>query len=409
MMQTREMIAKLLTSAVLSLSLLASTLLIAAPHQSPNSSHALDQQIEATLNSLAIGNLSEARVLSRQMSRTFPRYKLAHLLSAELEATAAFQDVRAAGFSPMNQALIDLLLEAQARLQASRATHSDRHANPNSHDLPETVIQMGKDVGSLLIVDLEHSSINHVVGSDSAPTIVRQHYVGSGRGGYGKRVEGDGKTPLGIYTITGKRRDSSLPDLYGSGALTLDYPNALDRHLGRTGYGIWLHGVPHALRSRAPRSSQGCVTMSNDHMLSLMHQINPADTLVVLTSHLRYNTEDERKTKKTEFRALFSRFQDAQASEDGQELQAMYSDKRYKRRVRLSESLRSQLALVHPASISIFQNPALPDNGTESADRHLVMRGRYGSENEQQFSLYWEQTEDDNWRIVTEHWKGPAS
>ena len=104
MMQTREMIAKLLTSAVFSLSLLASTLLIAAPHQSPNSSHDLDQQIEATMKSLASGNISETRVLSQQMSRTFPRYKLAHLLSAELEATAAFQDVRAAGFSWENMA-----------------------------------------------------------------------------------------------------------------------------------------------------------------------------------------------------------------------------------------------------------------------------------------------------------------
>lgn len=409
MMSTREMIAKQLTQFLFLLFLGTANSLIAAPHQSPKSSHALDQQIDATLNSLATGNLPEARVLARQMSHTFPRYQLAHLLSAELEATAAFQDVRAAGFTPMNQALIDLLLEAQARLQASKSTHSERHANPNTHDLPDTVIQMGKDVGSLLIVDLEHSSINHVVGSDNAPTIVRQHYVGSGRGGYGKRIEGDGKTPLGIYSITGKRRDSSLPDLYGSGALTLDYPNALDRHLGRTGYGIWIHGVPHALRSRAPRSSQGCVTMSNDHMLSLMHQINPADTLVVLSSHLRYTSPQERKTKQTEFRALFSRFQNAQNSDDDQQLEDLYSDRRYQRRMQLSESQKIQLALIHPASISIFRNPSLPENGNDNAEHHLVMRGRFGSENEQQFSLYWEQTKEGNWRIITEHWRGPAS
>ena len=140
-----------------------------------------------------------------------------------------------------------------------------------------------------------------------------------------------------------------------------------------------------------------------------MHQINPADTLVVLTSHLRYNGLQERKTKQSEFRALFSRFQDAQLAKDDRNLQDLYSDRQYKRRMRLSDSQKGLLALVHPANISIFQNPALPDNINDSVERHLVMRGRFGTENEQQFTLYWEQTKDDNWRIVTEHWRGPAS
>jgi len=256
---------------------------------------------------------------------------------------------------------------------------------------------MGYDIESLLIVDLEHSIINHVIGSDETPTVVKQHYIGSGKGGYGKRVEGDNKTPLGIYTITGKRRDATLPDLYGSGALTLDYPNPLDRHLGRTGYGIWIHGVPHAQSSRAPRSSEGCVTMSNDHMLSLMHQVNPADTLVVLTSHLQYNTDHQRQAKQAEFRQLFSQYQEAQSAEEEYALNALYSARGFKKHRTLSDLQKEQLALVHPASISIFQNPSLSSQGSESAHQYLVMRGRYGNENEQQFSLY------------SESWKGPTS
>jgi len=92
-----------------------------------------DRQIEETLSSLASGNLAQARVLARQMSRRFPRYALAHLLTAELEATAAFQDVRAAGFTPMNQTLIDLLLEAQTRLLASKTSDSTAFATGYGH------------------------------------------------------------------------------------------------------------------------------------------------------------------------------------------------------------------------------------------------------------------------------------
>ena len=260
----------------------------AAPHQSRDSSVAMDNQIAATLDSLAYGNLSEARVLARQLSKQFPKFALGHLLSAELEATAAFQDVRASNLAPMNQRLIDLLLEAQSRLKAARTqrTSIDQNTSSTLSVLPSSVIQMGTDLESLLVVDLNNSTINHIVGTDASPTIIRQHYIGSGKAGFGKEVEGDNKTPLGVYTITGKRHDSTLPDLYGSGALTLNYPNALDRYLGRTGYGIWIHGVPHAQRSRAPRSSEGCVTMSNDHLLSLMQQIEPAESLVVLTLSL---------------------------------------------------------------------------------------------------------------------------
>jgi L,D-transpeptidase YnhG len=36
----------------------------------------------------------------------------------------------------------------------------------------------------------------------------------------------------------------SLPDLYGVGALPINYPNPLDVQRGKTGSGIWLHGTP---------------------------------------------------------------------------------------------------------------------------------------------------------------------
>ena len=54
-----------------------------------------------------------------------------------------------------------------------------------------------------------------------------------------------------------------LPDLYGSGAFPVNYPNVIDRWRKRTGYGIWLHGTPSDTYNRAPLSSEGCFVLSN--------------------------------------------------------------------------------------------------------------------------------------------------
>ena len=173
----------------------------AAPHQSFTSSVALDKQIAATLAALASGEIHEARVLARQMAVRFPKYALAHLLSAELEATAAFQDVKAADLNPISQRLIDLLSEAQTRLNLTqkKQTIYDLTNSQKLSVLPNSIIQIGNNFSSLLIVDLKQSTINHVIGTDQSPTLIRQHYIGSGKGGYGKQIEGDNKTP-GAYT-----------------------------------------------------------------------------------------------------------------------------------------------------------------------------------------------------------------
>ncbi len=388
---------------------LVSTQTLGAPHQDPHSSVAMDNQIAATLNALAYANLAEARVLARQLSKQFPKFALGHLLSAELEATAAFQDVQAAGLAPMNQRLIDLLLEAQSRLQSAQTTIRTPldTGDETLTSLPTSVIQMGKDLASLLIVDLENSTISHVIGNDQAPTLIKQHYVGSGKAGFGKQLEGDNKTPLGVYTITGKRKDSSLPDLYGSGALTLNYPNALDQHLGRTGYGIWIHGVPHAQRSRSPRSSEGCVTMSNDHLLSLMHQIEPSESLVMLTRDLTFSTQRERLAQQSQYRTLFTNYKKAILEDNVQAIAALYDKTHDQSDFTHSPLYKHYLTEIDASDLTIIMNPSLHSDTQGNNGQFLVMRGHYGPEGQYPLALYWRQLESGSWRIATELRQGP--
>jgi len=84
--------------------------------------------------------------------------------------------------------------------------------------------------------------------------------------GYGKDVEGDNKTPVGVYRIISHLTPEQLDDFYGHAAYPLNYPNVWDRLNNRTGYGIWLHAEPIGLKekTRPLLDSNGCVVLSNN-------------------------------------------------------------------------------------------------------------------------------------------------
>ncbi len=418
-----------------------------APHLPSQSAEALDQQLAATLQSLSEGNMAEARVLSRQAARAFPRSALAQLLAAELGASAAHRQVLAGDeAADQNRRLQALLLEARARL----------HERPSPAKglvpdmLPGDVIQLGKAISALLVVDLADSSMHHLGVSAGVPTLIQQHYVGSGKAGFGKRVEGDNKTPLGIYQINGYRSDASLPELYGAGALTLNYPNALDRHQGRTGSGIWLHGVPHGQRSRSPRSSEGCVTMSNDHFDVLYqrlygdHKASAGDAMsstdstapiVLLTHDIQWRNAEDRQREQQAFQALFERYQRAWQDGDQRTLRDLYASpellqSRFDQTLSARSMAYSQLQSVDKRDISIFHNPsatdpdrlqigrilaageALPVRNTESVapfQREIVMHMRSGESGQHQLTLFWGQNLHGKWQLLTEQWDGISS
>ena len=289
----------------------------AAPHVPVAGDAELDRQVAHALAALVAGDVVEATVLARSLARRHPRFALGQLLHAELSATAALDGTLVGSRRAWPPALTDLLLEARARLDtATPPGASDAHRTapdaPPALDPPALApfVQLGRGVDHVVIVDLARSTLALHAVRGGVATLVREHYVSSGSAGFGKRREGDRKTPLGLYRIVDAHEDRALPELYGAGALVLDYPNALDRHLGRTGSGIWLHGVPRERRSRAPRSSEGCVTMSNEHLLALDARLDPARTLVVLGGSPGARGHEIGADARERHRALFRRWRD---------------------------------------------------------------------------------------------------
>jgi len=102
-------------------------------------------------------------------------------------------------------------------------------------------------------------------------------FVGKAKGD--KKVEGDLKTPIGAYKIT--RRITNIDPFYGPLALTTNYPNLYDKSQGKTGHGIWIHGLP--LNQERDDYTKGCIALDNTKIKNLDKTINIENSVLVIS------------------------------------------------------------------------------------------------------------------------------
>jgi hypothetical protein len=113
---------------------------------------------------------------------------------------------------------------------------------------------------SRIIVDVE----KHVLALCEKTTAVASFSVRLGRGGVGKKKEGDGKTPIGTYPL-GQPRSSSRFGIF----IPIGFPTEEQKKLGYTGSAVGVHG-PHRLVKwlgslvNTFDSSDGCVGLARD-------------------------------------------------------------------------------------------------------------------------------------------------
>ena len=116
----------------------------------------------------------------------------------------------------------------------------------------------------------------------------------TGRVSGAKMVEGDNKTPEGIYFFTKIHENSELAPIYGIRAFVSDYPNFTDRSEGRGGSAIWLHGTNKILRDR---DSSGCVALENENVEKLTQYITLNRTPLIIAQKLSYTPNDPAMTE----------------------------------------------------------------------------------------------------------------
>jgi murein L,D-transpeptidase YafK len=296
----------------------ANTTLATAPTLAPAEARLLEvyRLIGSGQSKLA---LSKAEALVKDI----PNFQLAQLVYGDL-LLARVQALPNMGHAPADMAakapqkLDQLRIEAERRLIALRE-------RPPAGAVPAQFIELPSTTHHAIAVDASRSRLYLFENGPHGLQVVAEHYVSIGRLGAEKNTEGDQRTPLGVYYITSRLEAKQLTDFYGVGALPLNYPNEYDRRQGKTGGGIWLHGVPADSYARSPNSTDGCVVLANPELQTLLQRVQPRTTPVVIARGLQWVTPDRTEQQRRSLQNLLEGWRVARASGDINRLLAFYS------------------------------------------------------------------------------------
>ncbi len=357
----------------------------------------------SALENIAESRIDEALIELEILKSINPKFGLAQLVYADL-MVAKNQRITNFGNSHKkdNEKIIALRDEILARW--------NYYKSPIDKTLiPSSLIQLSDKQDYVLVVDQSRHRMFLYKNQDGIPVYMDDFYVTIGKKGTGKNIEGDQKTPLGVYFVTRFIESDVLPDLYGDGAFPINYPNIWDRRNGRTGTGIWLHGTPSAIFSRPPEDSDGCVIISNDDLKSLAPYVDVGQTTpVILAKEIKWETKTEWGKRQKSFYGYLEQWRKDWESRDVDLYLSHYSKDyeglgknydswaKHKRRVNPSKSFIK----VNLDNTSIFIYP----NGTAPI-MVVTFIQNYSSDSFKRAyrkRQYWKMEEDGNWRIIFE-------
>lgn len=98
-----------------------------------------------------------------------------------------------------------------------------------------------------------------------------------------KSEEGDLRTPEGRYWINGLKAGPAEGPIYGPLAYTLNYPHPGDEAEGKSGQGIWIHGVE---AGKLPTFTRGCLSLANEDALALAAFADIGTPVIILPDSL---------------------------------------------------------------------------------------------------------------------------
>lgn len=357
----------------------------------------------SALENIAESRIDEALIQLEILKSINPKFGLAQLVYADL-MVAKNQRITNFGNSHKkdNEKIIALRDEILARW--------NYYKSPIDKTLiPSSLIQLSDKQDYVLVVDQSRHRMFLYKNQDGIPVYVDDFYVTIGKKGTGKNIEGDQKTPLGVYFVTRFIESDVLPDLYGDGAFPINYPNIWDRRNGRTGTGIWLHGTPSAIFSRPPEDSDGCVIISNDDLKSLAPYVDVGQTTpVILAKEIKWETKIEWEKRQKSFYGYLEQWRKDWESRDVDLYLSHYSkdyeglgknyDSWAKHKRRVNPSKRFIKVNLDNTSIFIYPNGTAPIMVVTFIQNYSSDSFKRAYRKRQ----YWKMEEDGNWRIIFE-------
>ncbi|WP_319471575.1 L,D-transpeptidase family protein [uncultured Pseudodesulfovibrio sp.] len=254
---------------------------------------------------------------------------------------------------------------------------------------PERIVAVDKSSQTLIM--LERKSPLHEV---------RRFPCTTGQSVGDKLVEGDLRTPEGVYFVGPKIKRKLDWGLYGNLAYSLNYPNPIDRINGKTGGGIWIHGRG---KEFVPRDTLGCVALKVPDMRNVAQEI-AFGTPVVIASELAWTQEPGEndptaKLLAEELQAWASDWEkrgDAFFSHYDQALMNLSEGRSFDSFIRHKKGIFAAKPWIHVMVDNIRAIPG-PDYWVTWFDQYYRAPGIVSNTGKR---FYWKKDPEGNWRIV---------
>lgn len=290
----------------------------------PGAPGAAEARLIEVYRLIGAGRIVDAQRRAEVLVRDVPTFQLAQLVLGDLLALRArpltapgdVPDDLAQG--PARQALADLRQEALMRIKALRE-------RPPAGTIPSQFLALSPRNHHAIAIDASRSRLYLFENDGANLRLLGDYYVSVGKSGVEKQVEGDARTPLGVYFIVSNLDPKTLSDFYGAGALPINYPNVLDSRRGKTGRGIWLHGTPPTQYSRAPQASDGCVVLSNPDLEFIIRTVEPRTTPVVISPRLDWVPGRHALAERQPFEQALASWREAKSRGDIDHLLRFYT------------------------------------------------------------------------------------
>ncbi|APW43216.1 L,D-transpeptidase family protein [Rhodoferax saidenbachensis] len=303
-----------------------------------------------------------------------PTFQLAQLVYGDLLA-ARTRQVKTFGDVPEDMArsasttLGELREESQRRLKALRE-------RPPAGSIPSQFLALSQRSKHAIAVDASRSRLYLFENTPTGLRLVSDYYISVGKAGTSKTVEGDQRTPLGVYYITSNLDPKSLKDFYGSGALPINYPNILDSKRGKTGSGIWLHGTPPNQFSRPPLATDGCVVLANPDLEHIIRTVQVRTTPVVIATQLQWVTPSSARAESKPFEDALYAWRNAKTAGDLNQILSFYTPDFTSNGKTLSQwtpTLKTEISKVQGRTVQLKDVSYL--RWTDAADTMVVTFG----------------------------------
>ena len=202
---------------------------------------------------------------------------------------------------------------------------------------PSNILMMDqKFAHHVILVEKATHKLHLFENSGTSPKLVKTYSTATGKFKGDKSINGDHKTPEGIYSINDflskeelLRRHGKYAEIYGAGAFPMDYPNFIDEREGKTGGGIWLHSTHDDNRISKGLDSKGCVVLQNADLRDISQYIEIERTPIIVVQDALYLTKTTWDRNRTDISQAVTKWSNAWKAKDFDTYISSYDSERF--------------------------------------------------------------------------------